>query len=55
MKVFLGVLEDDVFQADIGLSEIDPRRLVAGQWEEVVFVGGTLCWLGHPREQIHQL
>ena len=54
MKVFLGVLEDDVLQADIGLSEIDPRRLAAGQWKEVVFVGETLCWLGHRREQIHQ-
>lgn len=53
MKVFLGILEDDVLQTDIGLSEIDPRRLAAGEWEEVTFVGETLCWLGHHQEQIH--
>jgi hypothetical protein len=52
MKVFLGVLEDDVLQTDIGLSEIDPRRLAAGLWDEVVFVGETLCWLGRRQEQM---
>lgn len=46
MKVLLGVLEDDVLRTDIGLSDIDPRRLARGEWDEVVFVGETLCWLG---------
>lgn len=52
MKIFLGVLEDDVLQTDIGLSEIDPRRLATGEWDEVVFVGAALCWLGHRREHM---
>ena len=30
MKIFLGVLETDVVNEDIGLSDIDPRRLAAG-------------------------
>ncbi len=46
MKVFLGVLETDVVNEDIGLSDIDPRRLAAGEWEEVVFIAKLLCWLG---------
>ena len=46
MKIFLGVLEADIINEDIGLSEIDPRRLAAGEWEEVVFVAKLLCWLG---------
>ncbi|KAI0270038.1 hypothetical protein BC834DRAFT_967740 [Gloeopeniophorella convolvens] len=46
MKVFLGVLETDVINEDVGLSDIDPRRLAAGEWEEVVFVAKLLCWLG---------
>lgn len=46
MKIFLGVLETDVLNEDIGLSDIDPRRLAAGEWEEVVFVAKLLCWLG---------
>ena len=46
MKIFLGVLESDVLQEDVGLSEVDPRRLAAGEWGEVVFVGEILCWLG---------
>jgi hypothetical protein len=46
MKVFLGVLETDVLNEDIGLSDIDPRRLAAGEWEEVVFIAKLLCWLG---------
>jgi hypothetical protein len=46
MKIFLGVLETDVLNEDIGLSDIDPRRLAAGEWEEVVFIAKLLCWLG---------
>ncbi|KAI0304288.1 hypothetical protein B0F90DRAFT_1625659 [Multifurca ochricompacta] len=46
MKIFLGVLETDVLSEDVGLSDIDPRRLAAGEWEEVVFIAQLLCWLG---------
>ena len=46
MKIFLGVLETDVVNEDVGLSDIDPRRLAAGEWEEVVFIAKLLCWLG---------
>ena len=46
MKIFLGVLETDVLNEDVGLSDIDPRRLAAGEWEEVVFIAKLLCWLG---------
>ncbi|KAF8584443.1 hypothetical protein K439DRAFT_1660778 [Ramaria rubella] len=53
MKVFLGVLEDDVLQKDIGLSDIDPRKLAAGEWDEVVFVGKILCSLGRSEEHYH--
>lgn len=51
MKVFLGVLECDVLPADedIGLADLDPRRLADGCWEETVFVGELLCWLGRKR------
>lgn len=46
MKIFLGVLENDIIAMDVGLSDVDPRRLAAGEWDEVVFVGELLCWLG---------
>lgn len=46
MKIFLGVLESDVLQENVGLSDVDPRRLATGEWDEVVFVGEVLCWLG---------
>ncbi|KAH8114449.1 hypothetical protein DFH11DRAFT_218131 [Phellopilus nigrolimitatus] len=46
MKIFIGVLEDDVLGVDVGLEEIDPRRLAEGQHEEVVYVAEILCWLG---------
>ena len=46
MKVFLGVLEDDVLGVEVGLDELDPRRLADGEEEEVVYVGEVLCWLG---------
>lgn len=51
MKVFLGVLECDVLPADedIGLADLDPSRLADGCWEETVFVGELLCWLGRKR------
>lgn len=53
MKIFLGVLESDVLQKDVGLSRIDPRRLATGEWDETVFVGELLCWIGdvvHPQQ-----
>lgn len=46
MKIFLGVLEDDILQRNIGLSDMDPRKLAAGEWDEIIFVGQTLCLLG---------
>ena len=46
MKIFLGVLENDVLGEDVGLSDVDPRKLAEGEWDEVVFVGELLCWLG---------
>ncbi|OBZ68883.1 hypothetical protein A0H81_11161 [Grifola frondosa] len=45
MKIFLGVLANDVLRMDIGISTVDPRRLAAGEEDEVVFVGELLCWL----------
>jgi hypothetical protein len=48
-KIFLGVLEHDVLQMDVGLSDVDPRKLALGEWDEVVFVGELLCWLGKKR------
>ncbi len=49
MKIFIGVLEDDVIGQDVGLSEVDPRKLAAGEWDEVVFIGELLVWLGKTR------
>lgn len=46
IKVFLGVLQTDVLQEDVGLSGVDPCRLAEGAWEESVFVGELLCWIG---------
>ncbi|KZT27483.1 hypothetical protein NEOLEDRAFT_1176881 [Neolentinus lepideus HHB14362 ss-1] len=46
MKIFLGVLENDVIGSDVGLSDMDPRRLAVGEHEELVFVGELLCWVG---------
>ncbi|KAJ4479628.1 hypothetical protein C8J55DRAFT_560782 [Lentinula edodes] len=46
MKIFLGVIETDVLKKDVGLNRIDPRKLANGEWDEVVFVGEILCWIG---------
>ena len=46
MKIFLGVLETDFLQTDVGLSDLDPRRLADGEWEEVFFIAQLLCWVG---------
>ncbi|KAH6912467.1 hypothetical protein BKA70DRAFT_1218657 [Coprinopsis sp. MPI-PUGE-AT-0042] len=46
VKVFLGVLETDVIQQPVGLSDIDPRRLADGGCEEVLFVAEVLVWIG---------
>ncbi|KAH6902823.1 hypothetical protein BKA70DRAFT_1434442 [Coprinopsis sp. MPI-PUGE-AT-0042] len=49
VKVFLGVLETDVIQQPVGLSDIDPRRLADGGCEEVLFVAEVLVWIGRTR------
>ncbi|KAF8637016.1 hypothetical protein AX17_003101 [Amanita inopinata Kibby_2008] len=46
MKIFLGILELDVLGIDAGLSDIDPRRLARGEWDEVLYVAEILCWIG---------
>ncbi|KXN89002.1 hypothetical protein AN958_06464 [Leucoagaricus sp. SymC.cos] len=46
IKIFLGVLETDILQMDVGLSKLDPRLLAAGSWDEVVYVAEVLCWIG---------
>lgn len=46
MKIFLGVLEHDILGMDVGLSDVDPRRLAKGEWDEVVYVAEILCWIG---------
>ncbi|KAH9482178.1 hypothetical protein JR316_0004273 [Psilocybe cubensis] len=46
MKIFLGFLEIDVMKMDVGLSDIDPRRLADGEEEEISFVAELLCWMG---------
>ncbi|KAF5388336.1 hypothetical protein D9615_000805 [Tricholomella constricta] len=45
-KVFLGVLETDILKMDVGLSNLDPRRLANGELEECAYVGELLCWVG---------
>ena len=40
VKIFLGVLANDVLGVD--LSQVDPRKLARGEWEECVYVGGLL-------------
>src|SRR5882672_2722486 len=44
IKIFLGILETDILKTDVGLSHLDPRRLVCGEREEVTFVAELLCW-----------
>jgi len=46
IKVFIGVVEVDFLQMNIGLSNLDPRLLAAGAWYEVVSVPEALCWIG---------
>jgi len=45
-KIFLGVLETEVLEMDVGLSNMDPRKLASGEQEEVLVIGELLCWVG---------
>ncbi|KAI5118696.1 hypothetical protein M0805_003352 [Coniferiporia weirii] len=54
MKIFIGVLEDDVLGVEIGLGEIDPRRLAEGRRDEVVLVAQVLCWLAKRMNYVSQ-
>jgi len=40
VKIFLGVLANDILGVD--LSQVDPRKLARGEWEECVYIGGLL-------------
>ncbi|KAK2463736.1 hypothetical protein APHAL10511_004229 [Amanita phalloides] len=54
MKIFLGVLEHDILGMDVGLSDVDPRRLARGSWEEVMYVAKILCWIGIQLREAYQ-
>ena len=45
-KIFLGVLENDILKTDVGLSNVDPRKLARGEERECIFIGELLCRLG---------
>ncbi|KAJ7081208.1 hypothetical protein B0H15DRAFT_855450 [Mycena belliarum] len=51
-KIFLGVLQSDILQEDVGLSAIDPRRLARGEDAETIYVARLLCWYGRRRGYI---
>lgn len=36
----------EVLEMDVGLSNMDPRKLANGEQEEVLFIGELLCWVG---------
>ncbi|KAK0504410.1 hypothetical protein EDD18DRAFT_1345305 [Armillaria luteobubalina] len=47
MKVFLGILETDILRNDdLDLSDVNPRKLAAGEYAEVTLVAEALCWVG---------
>ena len=39
---------------DVGLGDVDPRRLAEGRWGELMRVAETLCWLGKKMGYISQ-
>ena len=49
MEILLLCLADYVAGAGSDVRDVDPKRLALGEWDEVVFVGGVLCWLGRDR------
>jgi hypothetical protein len=43
MNIFLGVLETDTVNMDVGFSDVDLHALARGEERETVFVGELLC------------
>ncbi|KAJ7056766.1 hypothetical protein C8F01DRAFT_1154847 [Mycena amicta] len=46
VKIFLGVVQADLMGKDVGISNMDPRRLARGEDTETRFVARLLCWYG---------
>ncbi|KAF7327358.1 hypothetical protein MKEN_00313400 [Mycena kentingensis (nom. inval.)] len=46
IKIFLGVVQSDLLGTDVGLSNMDPRRLARGEDVETLYVARLLCWYG---------
>ncbi|KAJ6508381.1 hypothetical protein C8R45DRAFT_441279 [Mycena sanguinolenta] len=46
MKIFLGVFQADILKEDVGISQVDPRRLARGEEKETLYVARLLCWYG---------
>jgi len=47
VKIFLGLLGDDVLGVD--LSQVDPRKLARGEWDECVYVPTRPLWISTPK------
>jgi len=39
---------------EVGLADLDPRRLASGEWDEVVFVGEVICWLAERMDYLEK-
>ncbi|KAJ7684258.1 hypothetical protein DFH06DRAFT_2664 [Mycena polygramma] len=52
MKIFLGVLQSDILQQDVGISRLDPRALAHTEDEETIYIARLLCWYGRRKKLI---
>ncbi|KAJ6509155.1 hypothetical protein C8R47DRAFT_11385 [Mycena vitilis] len=52
MKIFLGVLQSDILQQDVGISRLDPRALAHTEDAETIYIARLLCWYGRRRKLI---
>ncbi|KAJ6522192.1 hypothetical protein DFH09DRAFT_1330672 [Mycena vulgaris] len=44
MNIFLGVLQSNILQHDVGIGNVEPRKLAAGAEDETIYVAPVLCW-----------
>ncbi|KAF8634622.1 hypothetical protein AX15_000799 [Amanita polypyramis BW_CC] len=54
MKIFLGMLEHDVLGMDVGLSDVDPRSLARGEWNDIFYVAEILSWIGEQLQEAYR-
>jgi hypothetical protein len=53
MKIFMGVMQSDILKQDVGIGNLDPRRLAEGADEKTIYLRRAATVLARAPQRTH--